>query len=78
MSWPNLGEHGSFQMQKLCEDDLSSHTKAAGLGGFLFKSHSIRTLVAKGAQNHFKYMPMHLTVPEFVLLSKRNNSKAIV
>lgn len=78
MSLLHLGEHGSFQMQKLCEDDLSSHTKAAGLGSFLLKSHSIRTPVAKSAQNHFKYIPMGLAVPEFVLFSKINNSKANV
>lgn len=62
-------------MQRLCEDDLSSHTQAAGLGGFLLKSHSIGTLVTKAAQNHFKYMPI---VPEFVSFSKINNSKVIV
>lgn len=70
MSWLHLGEHGSFQMQRLCEDDLSSHTKAAGLGGFHLESHSIRTLVTKGAQNYFKYMPMGPTVPKFVPFSK--------
>lgn len=67
------GEHGGFEMQRLCEDDLSSHTKAAGLGGFLLKSHIIRTLVTKGAQKHFKYMIMGPTVPESVPFSKINN-----
>lgn len=70
MSWLHLGERGSFQMQRLCEDDLSSHTKAAGLGGFCLKSHSIRTLVTKGAQNYFKYILMCPTVPKFVPFSK--------
>lgn len=56
----------AFKCKRICADDLSSHTKAAGLGGFLLKSHIIRTLVTKGAQNHFKYMIMGPTVPEFV------------
>lgn len=67
----------AFKCKRLCEDDLSSDTEAAGLGGFLLKFHSIRTLVTKGAQNHLKYMPKGATVPEFVLFSKINNSKAI-
>lgn len=36
-------------MHRVCEDDLSSDTKAAGLGGFLLKFDSIRKFVTKGA-----------------------------
>lgn len=36
-------------MHKVCEDDISSDTKAAGLGGFLSKFDSIRKFVTKGA-----------------------------
>lgn len=41
-------------MHKVCEDDLSSDTKAAGLWGFLLKFDSIRKFVTKGAWNHFE------------------------
>lgn len=75
MSWLHSGERGSFQMQRLCEDDLSSDTKAAGLGGFLLKFHSIRTLVTTGAQNHFKYMPIGPIVPEFVPSLKKSQKQ---
>lgn len=76
MSW--LENMEAFKCKRLCEDDLSSHTKAAGRGGSLLKSHIIRTLVPKGAQNHFKHMIMGLTVPEFVSFFKINNLNAIV
>lgn len=40
---------------------------------FFLKSHIIRTLVTKGAQNHFKYIIMGPTEPELVPFSKINN-----
>lgn len=49
ISWLHSREAGSFQMHKVCEDDISSDTKAAGLGGFLSKFDSIRKFVTKGA-----------------------------
>lgn len=47
--WLHSREAGSSQMYKVCEDDLSSDTKAAGLCGFLLKFDSIRKFVTKGA-----------------------------
>lgn len=49
MSWLHSRERGNVQMHRVCEDDLSSDTKAAGLGGFLLKFDSIRKFVTKGA-----------------------------
>lgn len=36
-------------MNSVCEDDLSSDTKAVVLGGFLLKFDSIRKFVTNGA-----------------------------
>lgn len=56
MSWLHSREPGNFQMNSVCEDDLSSDTKAVVLGGFLLKFDSIRKFVTKGAWNHFESM----------------------
>lgn len=81
MSWLHSGECGSFQMQRLCEDDLSSDTKAAGLGGFLLKFHSIRTLVTTGTQNHFSNTYLQVLLYQSLCPSQKNprsNLKATV
>lgn len=60
-------------MHKVCEDDISSDTKAAGLGGFLSKFDSIRKFVTKGAWNHFESMSMG----QYQRSQKLNNPKTI-
>lgn len=68
MPWLHSREPGNFQMQRVCEDDLSLDTKAAGQGGFLSKFDSIRKSVAKGAG-------VCRSVSQSLTFSKINNSR---
>jgi len=64
-------------MHRRCEDDLSSDTKAAGLGQFLLKFDNIRKFVTKGASLKSLRKHVYRSVSEFLPVSKINNPKAI-